>query len=307
MKKGTKIALGIALVCIGLGLILTLIAFSMDGYSLSDININRMDTVNTVIKTEQISDDFHSININDVQCDIRILPSTDSRCKVVYTDSDLCTHHIRVENYTLYIEAEDVGDFSDHLFVIQGSAEVTVYLPMDTLVELNLETVSGSIAVTPDFSLRSANLSTTSGEIDFTAQVSESLDAATTSGSIEISGTSQCEVDASSTSGDISLVNMEPASLSAATTTGDIELEDVVVSGQLNLSTASGDVELIQVDAHSAQIGTASGDIEGSILSPKQFETDTVSGDIRVENTHNAKDYWEVSTTSGCIELVIVP
>lgn len=305
MKRSAKIALGIALTCIGLGLILAFVGKWMLGPSAaSDVFV--LDSIGTESKTVPITEPFHSVEINDIRCDVRILPAGDGECAVSYTDSSLYIHSIEVKDYTLFIEVEETGTWADHLFVLESQAYMDLYLPEQTLVDLNIATTSGDIDVS-SLSARSIRLSSTSGDILCTAQAGEELCVETISGNIELSNSGTGTVSIRSTSGEIDLCGMQPATLSASSTSGDIELEDLTVAGKLDVSTSSGCVGFSGIDAPAAGISTASGDVEGTVLTTKHFITSTISGDVLVEDTALSDQVWEVSTASGSIEIQIGP
>lgn len=287
MKKGTKIALIVAACCIGLGLILLCVSMSMVGFSWDALRSGAMDSTNIVTKTAEISDSFHSIRIEEIQCDIQLLPSTDGKCSVAYTDSDLFTHHIEVKNQTLTITVEDTGTWQDHFMISWGTETfVKVYLPADTLEQLDISTASGNIHVDDAFTFGSVSLATASGDLRFAAQVTNGLCVSTASGDVALDGT-------------------KAASLSVETASGDVELDRVIVAGHMEINTASGDIELDRVDSETAQFDTASGDIEGSILNAKDFRADTGSGDIELPRSDESAGRWDFDTASGDIELEI--
>lgn len=309
MNKGTKIALIVALCCIGLGLVLFLFGLSMvgfDGFDFDSLRNGSVDTTNSVVKTASVSETFSNIEIADVECDLFILPSADGSCHVEYTDSDLYIHEIEVKGDTLTISREDIGSWEDHIFVMWGdNTYVKVYLPADTYEDLDLSTVSGDIHVERGFTFANMDAASTSGNIGLFSQVEKSVDISTTSGSIEISSAGSEEMSLNCVSGDISLEDMDVGDLSASTTSGDITLDRVLIAGMMDLDTASGDIELEEVDSESANCSTGSGDISGDILKAKDFRADTGSGEIRVPRSDPNAGIWDLSTGSGDIHLNI--
>lgn len=308
MSNSTRNALIVALCFIGVGLILLFGAMSITGFDFTAIRDGSMDTTNSIIKTAEISDPFHSIRIDDVQCDVQILPSADGTCSVVYTDSDLFTHQIEVQNQTLTVTRKDIGSWMDRIFVIwTEESYVKVYVPAENLERLSITTVSGNILVPDGFSFREAHLSSTSGNIGFTSLVEDALTISTTSGDISLERLRQSELNLDTTSGCISLGDIQGKSLSVNTASGDIAMRQVVISGHTEISTASGDIELRDVDSQSADFNTASGDIEGTVLAPKNFDADTSSGEISLPPSDGSAGRWSFSTASGDIEVEVSP
>lgn len=287
MKKGTKIALIVAACFIGLGLILLCVSACMQGFNLSSLSSGTVDTTNTVVKTAEITDSFHSIRVDEVECDVQILPAADGKCSVVYTDCDRFAHKIAVTDQTLTITYEETGSWADHIqFNLNTEHYVKVYLPMDTLEKLEITAASGDISVSKSFTFADVAMTTASGDIAFSSQVSGAL-------------------SASAASGDVKLNNVTAGSLTADSGSGDFVLSQVIITGHMSMETGSGDIELDQVDSTTAKLETGSGDIEGTILSPKNFDADTGSGELRLPNYDPSAGLWELDTGSGDIELSI--
>lgn len=287
MNKGTKIALTFAACLIGLGLILLCISINMEGFRWDAFRSSGFDTTNTVVKTVEITDKFHSIRVEEVECDVRIFLATDGKCTVVYTDCDRFTHEIDVENQTLTVTYEQTGSWADHFqFNLNTEHYVKIYLPMETLEKLEITSASGDLSVSKGFTFTDVNMTTASGDVSFSSHVSGTL-------------------SASAASGDISMSNVTAASVRAETGSGDFELNRVEISGHMALETGSGDIELDRVDSSTAKLETGSGDIEGTILSPKNFNADTGSGELQLPNDDPYAGLWELDTGSGDIELNI--
>lgn len=286
MNKGTKIALIVAACLIVLGMILLCVSISIGGFSLSYLRSDSIDTTNIVAKTAGISEEFSTVRIEEALCDIQILPSTDGKCRVDYTDSDLFTHKLEVKGETLTITVEDTGSWQDHFMISMGETYVKLYLPMDTLEKLEIATASGNVHIPDRFTFGTASIATASGNLNFSARVNGDLSIGTASGDVALNGT-------------------KAASLSVETASGDVELDRVIVAGHMEINTASGDIELYRVDSDTAEFDTASGDIEGTILSPKDFRYDTASGDIELPRSDESAGRWTFDTVSGDIELDI--
>ena len=99
--------------------------------------------------------------------------------------------------------------------------------------------------------------------------------------------------------------SINAAHFKATTSTGEIELDDVVLTGEMNLKTSSGDVELNRCDANTMIITTASGDVEGTLLTDKIFYVATNSGDVIVPKSTQG-GMCEVTTSSGDVELELI-
>lgn len=247
MKKGTKIALIVALCCIGLGLVLFLLGLSMVGFDIFDsLRNGSMDTTNSVVKTVPVNENFRNIEIADVERDLFILPSADGNCHVEYTDSDLYIHEIEVKGDTLTISREDIGSWEDHFFVMWGdNSYVKVYLPSGTYEDLDLSTVSGDITL-KDIHADDLSANTTSGDITLDrVLISGMMDLDTTSGDIELDEVDSEAANFSTGSGDISGDILSGKDFRADSGSGEIRVpQSDSNAGIWDLSTGSGDIDL---------------------------------------------------------------
>lgn len=309
-----------ALALIGAGLCISVCAMLALGFDFTKLN-----TMNYVTNTYTVNEEFSSISVDGAECDIRLLASEDSGCKVVCTEGENISHSVTVENGTLSIERHDRRKWHMYFGVYWGSMEILIYLPQSEFDELHAQSVSGDIEVPEDFSFTTADLRSTSGDIRFLAAVEQDLSADTTSGDIALSDI-QCrnaEIDTTSgnirlsgtqcqnaqidtTSGDIQLSEIQCQNAEIGTTSGSVRLTDLTAAEAIHAQSVSGNLTLQRCDAASLWFSSTSGDIFGSLLTEKQFEIDTTSGDIRVPDTS-----WggtcKASTVSGDIEFSILP
>ena len=337
MKKGTKIALLIALVCIVLGTVL-----SLSTLAVIDMDFSRLNTTKYTSDTHIVSESFSSIAVDTLEADICLLPTSDNTCSVVYPQGDSLTHTVTVENDTLRVQRVDSRMWYEHIGIFWNPEQdlvITVYLPMQEYASLALESTSGDISVPAQFAFSQADISTTSGDIDYRANTNgalsfsstsgdlvicnltaEQISAQSTSGSMELSGINTAELKVSSTSGDVELQASAITSVLYATTlsgeieaeqvtagrlivdstSGDLDLSRVLVSDQMELVSTSGEITLDRCDAKTLQLHSTSGDIFGILLTEKQFVTNTASGTIRVPSSAGTGTC-QISTTSGNI------
>lgn len=306
MKKATKITLVIALCCLVLGIGLYAAAVALTGQFSYSADI--FDTTDSIIETKLVLEDFRSILIEDVECDLRLLPAEDGNVTVVYTDNNLYHHDLRVTDETLIITVRDVSTFWDHIFMVStGKQEVTVYLPFSGLDRVSLDTVSGDVEIPEGFAIRTLSAGSTSGDISLTCAVSEQLTAGTVSGNIRLNGISPETMTLSSTSGNVTLEASCPVELFVDTVSGEILLSEVTAEEFTDLSSTSGGIHLNDADSAALSASTVSGDITGTVPSVKHFRTDTTSGSVYVSESHSDAPVWELSTVSGNIHITVAP
>lgn len=302
MKTSKKlwILAGVSLLILGLLLCAVALAVSGGFMGFADMSTPKYNT-----NTYEITEAFEHIDIDEIECDVNFLPAEDGKCKITATESEKIYNEIKVVGDTLTVTCKDAREWYEKIgFVWWGETTLTVYLPEREYGELLIKTVSGDIDLAHSFTFLTANVSSTSGDIDFPCSASEGLSIETTSGDISLKdATVNAEVKIKSVSGDISIRSVNAHALSLTTTSGDIEANSVMVSGKLYAKSTSGDVEFSSSDAALAEIKTSSGDVYCEFLTPKNITTDTSSGDIRVPSSVPASSSCQIKTTSGDIKV----
>lgn len=321
MSKTKKILLIIAIICIVIGGIITILALAAVKF-----NIFKFNTVNFENKTCIINDDFENINVYEVSFDITFIKSDNNECKIIYPEGDQIKQTISVENNTLKVAYKDERKWYERIgFYWLDDDGIKIYLPKNEYEKLYISSVSGDICVPDNFTFSETDLESTSGEIEFYSitknrlnaetvsgdlnikNVNGSLTAKSTSGEIYISNISTKTINIKTTSGDISLIDAKNTeNIEINSTSGDISINDTVNTKDTLIQSTSGEVSLMNFDSEYLKIETVSGDVEGSLLSEKVFITDTTSGDVDVP-IGNSLAFGEcvVSTTSGDISFKI--
>ena len=303
MSNAKKTAMIVAGACIAAGLLAVLAAMILIRF-----DVRRLNTVQFETKTYPVQESFRHIDIRDVDCDVRLLPSEDGQCRVVCTESDRIINTVEVRSDTLTITRRDTRRWYERISLWWGSGlTLTVYLPEQEYQTLFLKTVSGDISVPDDLAFAQAEISSTSGDISFLGRTTGGLTIQSTSGEIEAGNASGGDVRVTAVSGDVRLSDVAARALNVKTTSGEIELRSVVAEQGADVQSTSGDVEFDRFDAGSIQIKTVSGEVEGSLLSSKAFETHTTSGEVRVPLSDPSAGACSVTTTSGDIKIEVKP
>lgn len=300
MKKSTKYAIITAAICIGAGIIISFISLAI-----IDFDFLRLNTVDFETRTYENLESFKNIDIKNIECDIRILPSQNGERKVICSESETIIHDVKVENDTLKITGTNNRRWFELIGIWTGDLSVIVYMPEGEYNSVYLKSVSGNINVSKNFRFTDAELITTSGDILFESQTSSGIYAKSVSGNIRLSNSSTGSVQASTTSGDIAFANITAKELKMSSTSGNTSFDKVAVSGEAECRTVSGDIWLENSDAASFKLKTVSGNIRGSILSPKSFDVKTVSGNVEIPPSDFGAGSFAASTTSGDIYISI--
>lgn len=261
MRKLIKFLFGfaIALVLLGIG------AF-VGALALNDWDIKKLSTSKFETNTYDVTENFNSISVDLDTSDIEFILSSDSSCKVVSYESEKVRHTISVENDVLLINSKDDRKWYDYIGFSFSSPKMTLYLPECEYDSLNLKNSTGDIKIPNSFNFNDVKISNSTGNVDFSANVTNDL-------KIKVS-------------------------------TGDIKLYNVIVLGTMNLDSSTGDIKLNSCDAKELYLVTSTGDIDGTLLSDKIFDADTSTGDVRVPNTTTG-GICRIRTSTGDITFEI--
>ncbi len=264
-----------------------------------------MSTVKYAKNTYEITENFENIEIDEIECDVIFLPSKDGKCRVEATESEKIISETEVVGNTLTVTRKDTRAWYERIgFVWWGDMTLTVYLPAREYGELTLKTVSGNIDLRENFSFRSANVASTSGDIEFFCSAEEGLHLESTSGDITLNNSSVgADAKVKTVSGDITLRSVNARSLTLQATSGDIEADNVIISGKIYAKTVSGEIDFSASDAAVLEIKTTSGDVKCSLLTPKNIRANSTSGDIRLPEYAPASGSCEIDTMSGDIKV----
>lgn len=241
MKQTKKTALLIAAVLIAVGLVISVGALASVKFDVSRLNTGEFTT-----NTYDMEKDFQNIYIQAEDYDIRLVPSSDNRCKVICQEGRDIVCSVSVEGDTLVIEQRNQRDWREFIDFSWGERELTVYLPRIEYGKCHLESLSG----------------------------------------------------------DLELHNVTAEAIEAKTVSGDIECFHVIAREKMEMESTSGEIELTRSDAAAMNLETVSGDIEGTLLSGKEFDIETVSGEVMVPPSGTGGSC-RIKTVSGDVEMEI--
>lgn len=267
MSKGKKIAIIIAVIFIGVGILMAGAALVLTGFNFSKLN-----TRNYEVQKVEVDETFNNIEIEDVECDIQLAKSNDGICRVEFTATEGIEHNISVDNGLLKVTRIDTRKWYECIGIFSWEEmRVTVYLPEKEYDSLKLNTVSGNIIVPEEFIFVNAVASSTSGDVIMSYVEAEELFASSTSGDVELfSVIINGDADIKAVSGDIELEGCDAESFRIKTVSGDVDGE-ILTTKNFVTNTTSGNVRVPVSDYSAGEcvIDTTSGDIEIEILGQK--------------------------------------
>lgn len=244
--------------------------------------------------------------------DVYIRPSADRNCRVSCTGFGGTEYSVELVNGVLFVTSKGETLESVFLRLFAGEAKVTVELPPQYFHEpyesLEVSTASGDILVEEGLIFQRCDLTASSGDVSFLADVWGRMNIETSSGDIKLADSSSAfsvhQVTLSTSSGDIRVEGQNAFSLSAQNASGDVTLDSCEIY-ELTVSCTSGDVELRYVDLESCNLQTISGDVSAGIGKTMDFHCSTTSGDIDIPPPATKGGLCQITTTSGDIRVWI--
>lgn len=337
MKKKTVVLI-VAASLVVLGMIVSVVGLAAMGFDFS-----KLGTGKSVTNTYEVDEAFENISIDNTQCDITLLPSTDGKFKAVCTSLENITHEVKVENNTLMIKEIDDRHWYEYVGINLTNNEIILYLPETQYKRLTVNGNTSDIEISNKFSFESIDAIVTTGDITVKASVSDTLSLESTTGEISVSGTNpkkmtlesetgkvkvgSCTVDSltvSTGTGDISLnsvnasgaialtastgemnvTNSKCKTLNVEVDTGDFEAENLLAEDDIIIYTTTGEVELLSCDGGLIKIKTDTGDVYCSFLTDKIVFAQSDTGDIKVPSSSEGGKC-NITTDTGDIEVVI--
>lgn len=340
MKATKKKAIITAMILTAAGAAVSLSAFAMAGFDPENLN-----TVDIVTQSLEIRDEFQSIKINCPGYDVCFVPSENGDCGVVFTGSDKLTLNAAVRDGTLNVGFTDNRSWYDYIGVFMfGDTGLTVSIPQGEYEELIVETSSGGIDVSGEFTIDRADIRSSSGSVsvrDITARnidimsqsgkvscadvkAEDMLQANTSSGNIELNGIecrsaaaaaksgrvslsdikAEDSVGVESSSGGICVSGLDAKSMDIQSRGGGVECTAALAKASISVRTTSGGVIFDGCDAGEIFVETSSGNVSGTLLTEKIFFTETNSGNVDVP-FFTEGGVCRVKTSSGSIKLSV--
>ncbi len=178
--------------------------------------------------------------------------------------------------------------------------ELTVSLPAGIVLKsADLGTTSGDLNI-PSLAADEIRLDSTSGSID-AGIAAQKLTASSTSGSVRILQDGDIDtVTLNSTSGSIACaVDGSVKSVLADSTSGSIGLTVSGTAGDVKLTSTSGSIYPNLSDTEKAEFGSTSGSVDGSVTAFRELKISTTSGNVSVNLPAEPGFTCKVSTSGG--------
>lgn len=320
MSKKTKIWLLCAAACFVLGALIFTVTLAACGWDIMKLNQTKISRV-----THEITQEVHSIEIDVKTADVVLIRSSDGASRAVCDQREKMPYQVSVEDGTLKIKALDLRKWYDYIsFFSFGSPKVTLYLTEELYQSITVRTDTGDLQIPRDFSFGTAEVSTSTGDIDWHASKCEKLKLLSDTGTVTVNSAfcvqdlsvetdtgdihlssinSEGALNLSCDTGKIHLMDVTCRDASVETNTGDVVFKNTQAE-TLTAQTSTGDVRFDFSDAQTIRVTTDTGDVQGTLNSPKVFIPRTATGRIDVPKTTDG-GICEITTDTGDISIKI--
>ena len=295
-----KLLLCSGLVCLA-GLLVCLgVLFALD------FDFTRLDTAGTNVGTLELSatlpqadlSAITSIDVDGASCDVTVRPAPDGKFRVEYDVPGYVRVTAEVDGNRLVVVGLDTlsrQPWYKHirLQILQHTG-ITVYVPVylpnssnGNYEALSVRSNSGNVTVLGGIIANHANVTTSSGDVDFRIDTENALNITTKSGDVELSLFSGNSLSVTTDSGDIKMSHMTlHRTMDVTNDSGDIALLDLTVTGKTKLRSDSGDVTAERVTfSSSLAVNTDAGNVEMTDTTAPHFTVNTDSGEITLDQS----------------------
>ncbi len=274
-------------------------------------------------KTYESTDKINSITINTNTADIKILPYDKEGYRVECFENKKVYHSVTVKDGALCIERQDERKWYDHISIFSKNTGITVYVPAGEYDSLSVKSDTGNTTVSKNFTFDKADISCSTGDVEFYASTKNSLTVKTSTGDIDVENTTHGDLSLTVSTGEIEISRVQCKNAKIAVSTGKTEIEgltcndftstgntgkitmdDLVAEGSVKITRSTGDVRLNRCDAASLDITTDTGDVKGSLLSDKIFIYKTDTGKVSLPQTTKGGTC-KITTDTGDINIMI--
>ena len=295
MKTATKIWLIAAAALVVIGAAVCAYAVSADGLPAAEYETD----------TVEVTESFRGVSVRCDTEDIALLPSEDGKCRAVFAVPEQTAHSVTVQDGTLTVGTTDTGKWYEHFTLFPfGSPKLMLYLPQGEYDSLSVTASTADVAIPQDFTFENAEISVSTGDVDFSAAVPGRLCIGTSTGDIRIGHVTAGTLELSVSTGGTTLTDVRCKELSSRGSTGDLIMQDVTAAGTIKVERSTGDVRLERCDAAALEIATDTGDVTGSLLSEKVFFAQSDTGDVHVPETATGGTC-KITTDTGDILITV--
>lgn len=270
--------------------------------------------------------EYRDIKISTKAADIVFLPSEIEATKVECFEYKNVRHSVAINDEVLEIRVEDNRKWFQHIGINWSVPKITIYIPKGEYGSLAINSSTGKVEISNDFTFERMDISVSTGDIETSASVTEAVKIKASTGDIIVQNITAKELDLSATTGnitaegvkveldfrtnastgDISLTDVTCRNIISNANTGDMAMTSVIAAETFSIKRSTGNVSFENCDATDLYITTDTGSVVGTLKTSKVFIVETDTGSVNVPKTTEGGKC-EITTDTGNIKIDIVP
>ncbi len=295
MTKKTKILLCIAACLIVSGVIIFACVMTVNHW-----DFTKLSTEKIIENTYEITEDFTDIKINTDTADIVFKKSENGICKVVSGEYENLKSIVETKEKTLVISSVDKRKWYEHISINFATPKTVIYLPKAEYNRLTIKEDTGDIFIPDKFKFTNADISVSTGNVEFLSSVLKDAKIHTTTGNIKAENITANTLDLSVSTGETTLTSIKCKKLLSKGSTGDIFIKNLIAENKISIKRSTGNVKLDGIDSKEIAVKTNTGDIKGTVLSNKVFTAKTDTGYIKIPKS-SGNENCKLTTDTGNI------
>ena len=309
MQSRKKIIMLVAGGLIILGFVIALLAFALTGFNWNSFSTSLPD------EEKNYSYDLASVSgltVSDLDADVIIVGTDADIIKITCYENKKDAYTIQLQaNGNLNIERSLYKHWYEYIGININNRKrtLTVAVPKKFAGEVEAATISGNLDLTDFEGLSAVSSSTASGQITLkNVMATNHISASTLSGNFNLDNLrANKDLEIGTSSGEIQFTNGQiDGNMSISSLSSNIDIDDASINGDVSIGSSSGNVNFNRLAANNLSITTLSGNVIGSLLGDPANYTitaDSLSGKIDIPKSGNGKNSFEISTSSGNIDI----
>ena len=233
-------------------------------------------------------------------------------------------HSVSVTDGKLAIEAVDSRHWYDNISINFDEPQITVYLPKGEYNTLEVKSSTGSVEIAKDFSFERIDVSAGTGNVANHASASGDIKLRASTGNISVGSVTAASLSLSVSTGNITasdvtvtnevyvkvstgkacLTSVSCKSFESIGNTGNIFLTNLIATEKITIERSTGGVKFDGCDAGEIFVKTSTGSVTGSLLSEKDFDPKTNTGDVEVPRGSTGGTC-KIITDTGDIKITV--
>lgn len=268
-----------------LGIVLSVVAFSLSGFNFRNLNNEPKFTEMNFISNDTVN----TINAKDENVSIEIITSDDDKVHITYFENASSIYTIKENNGVINLSVDKTFNITGIFSFSFESVKLTIAIPENYDGVLNIETSNATITI-EDVKASDVTLKTSNATIE--------VDNLVALGEIEID-TSNGKVDLENTSGNDFIIE---------TSNAKIELNNVFSAEGLDLHTSNGSISFDDIKfVTEFRCKTSNASVDGTLpgnISDYSITSDTSNGNNSLpENMNSGGKKLNVKTSNGSIDI----